>query len=131
MKELVYGIDNIVLLLFCFSVLLILILLYVTITLCYERMYPPPAHPMPQAPPRIGSDLYLHSQHRNRCAICMEPIKFEVEAPCGHVFCAQCIVLLWGSKHHRQLRCPYCRREVPILFEYGLPSAWNSDIHFA
>ncbi len=47
----------------------------------------------------------------------MENIEHEVQANCGHVYCAACITTLWTTKNYVQLDCPYCRRQVTLIFE--------------
>lgn len=55
---------------------------------------------------------------QTECPICMCDIKYEVETICGHMFCCQCwFTYVAHSKFFRKILCPYCRKEVNILFQ--------------
>ena len=117
MQELIYGIDNIVLLFFAWLFFSAVMLLYLGLSKIFGSHSPASQPAELQAPPRINTEQYFGAR-KLRCPICMEQIKCEVEATCGHVYCAQCIATLWRSKYYEQLQCPYCRRIVNIFFEY-------------
>jgi hypothetical protein len=50
------------------------------------------------------------------CAICINPIKDEVQLICSHSFCAKCIVDYGLHTHNMEnIGCPICRKKTKIL----------------
>jgi hypothetical protein len=63
----------------------------------------------PDCPPRLQSQ----TSSPPLCSICLEPPQRAVETNCGHMFCAQCILMHWNHDRYPQpCRCPICRRNV-------------------
>lgn len=54
--------------------------------------------------------------HADECCICLENVKHETQASCGHVFCGDCIVELWNRNRNEAVLCPLCRNPITILF---------------
>lgn len=52
----------------------------------------------------------------NHCPICLNNPQYPVETNCGHLFCAQCVILYWRHGNWRgAIRCPVCRQQVSVL----------------
>lgn len=52
----------------------------------------------------------------NQCPVCLNEPVYPVETNCGHIFCAQCIIVY--SRHnayHQPVPCPVCRQIVNLL----------------
>lgn len=50
------------------------------------------------------------------CPICLNAPKYSVETNCGHMFCAQCLLLCWKHGNWRNgINCPVCRQQVSVL----------------
>ncbi|KAL4489195.1 hypothetical protein ABPG72_006259 [Tetrahymena utriculariae] len=50
------------------------------------------------------------------CSICLNNIKNPVMSACNHPFCAECIFNMWQTKQKKKLNCPYCRRDMNLLY---------------
>ncbi len=117
MAQLIRGLENPVLLFFAaFTAFLVY---FVILAIKRSKESPVPGQGSSQSQSRrIGSEQYSPSCLMFSCPICMEHIKDELQANCGHIYCAGCITALWTSRAYAQLDCPYCRRLITILFEY-------------
>ncbi|XP_067123832.1 E3 ubiquitin-protein ligase RNF170-like [Centruroides vittatus] len=66
-----------------------------------------------------GVENMANPQHfgaDNQCPICLNEPRFPIETNCGHLFCAQCVVLYWRHGNWRgAVRCPVCRQQVTVL----------------
>lgn len=53
-----------------------------------------------------------------QCAICLEKVARPVELPCGHVFCADCLLrLVSAERSYRNRACPLCRGQLFVVPE--------------
>mmetsp|Transcript_27608 Transcript_27608/g.49800 ORF Transcript_27608/g.49800 Transcript_27608/m.49800 type:complete len:220 (+) Transcript_27608:552-1211(+) len=72
---------------------------------CCSRVSPPRRDfPRPQA-----------RYNETECILCLDEIQNEVQATCGHLFCARCILAVW-EHNNAKLACPTCRGPIAILF---------------
>ncbi|XP_066298519.1 E3 ubiquitin-protein ligase RNF170-like isoform X1 [Branchiostoma lanceolatum] len=74
------------------------------------------------------SDRQPRFTNNGQCPICMENTNFAVETNCGHVFCANCILMYW--RHGRWLGavgCPVCRQTVTLLLPLFTEEENGSD----
>lgn len=66
-----------------------------------------------------GVENMAYPQHYgpdNQCPICLNEPRFPIETNCGHLFCAQCVILYWRHGNWRgTIRCPVCRQQVTAL----------------
>ncbi len=46
----------------------------------------------------------------------------QVQACCGHAYCAECIMEFWRSTNFKCIDCPLCKRPITLLFEYYFAS---------
>jgi hypothetical protein len=53
--------------------------------------------------------------HADECSICLENVRHETQASCGHVFCGECILAIC-ERSRRDSKCPLCRNPITILF---------------
>lgn len=61
------------------------------------------------------------------CPICMDELKYEVEADCGHRFCCYCLVDYWAFKNFsKAIKCPFCRGKIKMLFQYFSEAELNA-----
>ncbi|RWS28556.1 RING finger protein 170-like protein [Leptotrombidium deliense] len=52
----------------------------------------------------------------NQCPVCLNEPNHPVETNCGHLFCAQCIIVYWRHGTWRgPVPCPVCRQVVSVL----------------
>ncbi|KAI1289544.1 E3 ubiquitin-protein ligase [Halotydeus destructor] len=52
----------------------------------------------------------------NQCPVCLNEPRLPVETNCGHLFCANCIVVYWRHANWMgPVRCPVCRTEVSVI----------------
>lgn len=54
--------------------------------------------------------------HSDECCICLENVRYETQASCGHIFCGDCILALWNRTRNDAVLCPLCRNPISILF---------------
>jgi len=64
------------------------------------------------------------SEHgHEQCTICLEEARRQVELPCGHIFCADCLLRLVSKDRLFQNRaCPVCRGQL-----FDLPEDQDKD----
>lgn len=53
--------------------------------------------------------------HADECSICLENVRHETQASCGHVFCGECILAIC-ERSRSDAKCPLCRNPITILF---------------
>ncbi|RWS15692.1 RING finger protein 170-like protein, partial [Dinothrombium tinctorium] len=52
----------------------------------------------------------------NQCPVCLHEPVYPIETNCGHLFCAQCIIVYWRHGTWRgPVPCPVCRQLVSVL----------------
>ncbi|KAM7286673.1 E3 ubiquitin-protein ligase RNF170 [Ixodes scapularis] len=70
--------------------------------------------------PRYGADA--------QCPICLTEPRYPVETNCGHLFCANCLVLYWRHGNWRgAVRCPVCRQQVSVMLRCFQEQQVNED----
>ncbi|CAN7937702.1 unnamed protein product, partial [Ixodes hexagonus] len=70
--------------------------------------------------PRYGADA--------QCPICLTEPRYPVETNCGHLFCANCLVLYWRHGNWRgAVRCPVCRQQVSVMLRCFQEQQVNDD----
>lgn len=74
----------------------------------------------------------INSQHYgmdNHCPVCLNEPRFPIETNCGHLFCAQCIIVYWrhGQWRGGPVKCPVCRQQVNVLLQCFPPNARLAD----
>lgn len=74
-----------------------------------------PNHPSQSSAQPRPQDPTTTTAHT--CPICLEEVQEawkQVETNCGHLFCAQCILIHWehDARYPRACLCPNCRRQV-------------------
>lgn len=67
-------------------------------------------------PHGTGAGEMEHFGPDNQCPICLIEPHFPIETNCGHLFCANCIVVYWRQGSWTgAVRCPVCRQQVTLL----------------
>jgi hypothetical protein len=87
------------------------IIVIVALAILCCRRAPPRKHNVEK--PQVRFD-------ETECSMCLEEIKSETQASCGHCFCgkaksAGCILSVWEHRGGK-INCPMCRRPVPLLY---------------
>jgi RING finger protein 170 len=65
----------------------------------------------------------------NNCPVCLNEPRFPIETNCGHLFCAQCIIVYWrhGQWRGGPVKCPVCRQQVSVLLQCFPPNVRVAD----
>lgn len=72
------------------------------------RTSPPPSAPVLSNRNRYGMD--------SQCPVCLNEPRLPVETNCGHLFCANCLIVYWRHGNWRgPVRCPVCRTQVTVM----------------
>eukprot|EP00759_Apiculatamorpha_spiralis_P012700 PhF_6_TR19643/c0_g1_i1/m.28661/K15707/RNF170; RING finger protein 170 len=78
------------------------------------------SRPPPQTPPTTTPTNTPNGRTTTPvCPICQDPLRHPVETvPCGHAFCAECLLQYWGTTTAQRILCPVDRVSV----EHIIPS---------
>ncbi|XP_054161791.1 E3 ubiquitin-protein ligase RNF170-like [Oppia nitens] len=65
----------------------------------------------------------------NQCPVCLNEPRFPIETNCGHLFCAQCLIVYWqhGQWRGGPIKCPVCRQQVSVMLQCFQPNTVLSD----
>ncbi|KAF6197486.1 hypothetical protein GE061_020152 [Apolygus lucorum] len=107
------GLDDGILIFLCIFLGNVFCVLYFA-TAYLVRAYRPigvaPEAEEPQVPPR--------PHNPGMCPICRGEPQFPVETNCAHLFCGDCLRMLWMQVDNRgSFNCPMCRTAVSLLFD--------------
>lgn len=70
--------------------------------------------PVENASPEVRPNARYSDE---KCCICLNDIQHEVQACCGHAFCAECFISYWQAQNYNCIECPLCKRQITLLFE--------------
>ena len=66
----------------------------------------------------INQPTVQHYGMDSQCPICLNEPRLPIETNCGHLFCANCIIVYWRHGNWSTsgpIRCPVCRQQVTLL----------------
>ena len=77
-----------------------------------------PEHADNQLPPSVQnlSNTFRAYGMDTQCPVCLNEPRLPIRTNCGHLFCANCLIVYWRHGNWMgSVRCPVCRTQVTVM----------------